>query len=217
METEVERKKRVSKIVRVLRKTYPDARLALDFKTALDLLISLILAAQCTDERVNRVTADLFRKYRQAKEWAGLDRTLLEEEIRSTGFYRNKAKAIQGCTQALVERFNGEVPGKLDDLLSLPGVGRKTANIVIGNAFGKPAIGVDTHVGRLARRLGLSREKDPDKVEANLVEVVAKKSQVAFCHLIQLHGRATCVSRKPKCDDCVIEKDCPQVGVDERK
>ena len=210
----VERKKRVSKIVRVLRKTYPDARLALDFETALDLLISLILAAQCTDERVNRVTADLFRKYRQAKDWAGLDRTLLEEEIRSTGFYRNKAKSIQGCTQALIERFNGEVPGELDDLLSLPGVGRKTANIVIGNAFGRPAIGVDTHVGRLARRLGLSREKDPDKVEASLVEVVSRQSQVAFCHLIQLHGRAICVSRKPKCDDCVIEKDCPRVGVD---
>jgi endonuclease-3 len=214
VETVVERKKRASQIVRVLRKTYPDARLALDFETALDLLISLILAAQCTDERVNRVTADLFRKYRQAKDWAGLDRTLLEEEIRSTGFYRNKAKSIQGCTQALVERFNGEVPGELDDLLSLPGVGRKTANIVIGNAFGRPAIGVDTHVGRLARRLGLSREKDPDKVEASLVAVVSRQSQVAFCHLIQLHGRAICVSRKPKCDDCVIEKDCPRVGVD---
>ena len=213
METIGERKKRVSKIVLALKKTYPEAQLALDFETPVDLLVALILAAQCTDERVNRVTADLFRKYRYAGDWAGLDRGLLEEEIRSTGFYRNKAKAIQGCTQALVERFDGEVPNGLEDLLSLPGVGRKTANIVIGNVFGRPAIGVDTHVERLARRLGLSQEKDPDKIEADLVGAVSRPSQVKFCHLIQLHGRATCVSRKPKCDDCEIEKYCPKVGV----
>jgi endonuclease-3 len=214
VETIEDRKKRTSKIVRSLKKMYPDARLALDFETPLDLLISLILSAQCTDERVNRVTAVLFRKYRHARDWAGLDRTLLEEEIRSTGFYRNKAKSVQGCTQALVDRFEGEVPENLKDLLSLPGVGRKTANIVIGNAFGRPAIGVDTHVGRLARRLGLSQEKDPDKVESNLVDVVSQVNQVRFCHLIQLHGRATCASRKPKCDACVIEKHCPRVGVE---
>ena len=213
METLGERKKRVSKIVRTLKKTYPEARLALDFETPVDLLVALILAAQCTDERVNRVTEDLFRKYRYAGDWAALDRGLLEEEIRSTGFYRNKAKAIQGCTRALVERFDSEVPDRLEDLLSLPGVGRKTANIVIGNVFGRPAIGVDTHVGRLARRLGLSQEKAPDKIEADLVEIVSRQSQVKFCQVIQLHGRATCVSRKPKCDDCVIEKYCPRVGV----
>ena len=213
MEPLAKRKSRARKITSSLRKEYPNVRLALDFTTPLDLLIALILAAQCTDERVNRVSAVLFRKYRKAADWASLDRTVLEEEIRSTGFYRNKAKAVQGCTQALVDRFGGEVPEGFEDLLTLPGVGRKTANILRGNAFGQPAIGVDTHVGRLARRLGLSEEKDPDKVEADLAEVVAIGSQVVFCQLVQLHGRATCAARKPKCEACVIEKLCPKVDV----
>ena len=213
METVAERKKRVTTIVRLLRKSYPDVRLALEFATPLDLLIALILAAQCTDNRVNHVTSVLFRKYRSAKDWAELDRDELEEEIRSTGFYRNKAKAIQACTRMIVDRYGGEVPDRLEDLLKLPGVGRKTANILRGNAFGQPAIGVDTHVGRLARRLALSQEKDADKVEADLTQVVSKASQVQFCQLIQLHGRTTCASRKPKCDACAVEKHCPRVGV----
>jgi endonuclease-3 len=162
---------------------------------------------------VNRVTGVLFRKYRTAGDWAQADRAVLEEEILSTGFYRNKAKAIQACTQALVDRFGGRVPGKLEELLTLPGVGRKTANILRGNAFGQPAIGVDTHVGRLARHLGLTKKKDPDKVEADLAQVVAIGSQVVFCQLVQLHGRATCAARKPKCEACVIEKFCPKVDV----
>jgi endonuclease-3 len=139
---------------------------------------------------------------------------VLEQEIRSTGFYRNKAKSVQGCASALVERFGGNVPETLDELLTLPGVGRKTANILRGNAFGQPAIGVDTHVGRLARRLGFSAEEDPDKVEADLVKVVPAKDQVQFCQLIQLHGRLTCTARKPKCHDCVLAADCPRIGVE---
>jgi len=213
MESIAERKKRVTRIVRTLRKTYPDVRLALDYTTPLDLLISLILAAQCTDVRVNQVMAGLRVKYPTARDWAGLDRSVLEEEIRSTGFYRNKARAVQSCTQAIIDRFEGKVPESLDDLVSLPGVGRKTANILRGNAFGQPGIGVDTHVGRLARRLGLSGEEDPDKVEADLTAVVTKRDQIQFCQLIQMHGREVCKARKPKCDECAIGSDCPRVGV----
>jgi len=205
---------RVRKIVRKLDKEYADIRLALDFEKPLDLLISLILAAQCTDVRVNMVMGTLRKKYPTAKAWAELDRTVLEDEIRSTGFYRNKAKAIQGATTVLVERFGGKVPDRLEDLLTLPGVGRKTANILLGNAFGKPAIGVDTHVGRLARRLGLSSETDPDKVEADLAAIVPTADQVRFCQLIQKHGRLVCVARKPRCPECVIVDLCPRVGVE---
>jgi len=205
--------KRVRRIIKTLRTTYPDVRLALDFSGPLDLLIALILAAQCTDVRVNQVMATLRKKYPKARDWADLDREVLEDEIRSTGFYRNKAKAVQGCTAAIVERFGGKVPEAFEDLLSLPGVGRKTANILRGNAFGQPAIGVDTHVGRLARRLGFSAEDDPDKVEADLTAIVPKNDQIQFCQLIQLHGRTICAARKPKCEECVIADDCPRVGV----
>lgn len=205
---------RATKIVRKLAAEYPDVRLALDFEQPLDLLISLILAAQCTDVRVNIVMGSLRKKYTTAAAWAGLDRSVLEDEIRSTGFYRNKAKAIQGCTTALVERYGGKVPDRLEDLLTLPGVGRKTANILLGNAFGQPAIGVDTHVGRLARRLGFSEETDPDKVEADLTAIVPSADQVRFCQLIQQHGRLVCVARKPRCEECVIVDLCPRVGVE---
>ncbi len=204
---------RVTNIIRTLDGEYPDVRLALEFEEPLDLLISLILAAQCTDVRVNMVMGSLRKKHTTAAAWAGLDRSVLEEEIRSTGFYRNKAKAIQGCTTALVERFDGKVPDRLDDLLTLPGVGRKTANILLGNAFGQPAIGVDTHVGRLARRLGFSQETDPDKVEADLTALVPPEDQVRFCQLIQKHGRLVCVARKPRCTECAIVDWCPRVGV----
>ena len=213
MEKAEDRKSRVKSIIRSLKKTYPDVRLALDFNTPLELLIALILAAQCTDERVNMVTPGLFRKYRTAKDWMETSRAELEEEIHSTGFYRQKASSIQKCTTRLVEEFKGEVPRKLEDLLTLPGVGRKTANILRGNAFGDPAIGVDTHVGRLSFRLGFTGETEPDKVEADLMELVPRTEQVKFCPLIQMHGRKVCIARKPKCDECQISELCPKVGV----
>lgn len=213
MENAEGRKTRVKTIVRILKKTYPDVRLALDFNTPLELLIALILAAQCTDDRVNRVTPGLFRKYRKAKDWADTDRAVLEEEIHTTGFFRQKSSSIQKCTAELVERFKGEVPRKLEDLLSLPGVGRKTANILRGNVFGDPAIGVDTHVGRVSLRLGFTTQTDPDKIEADLVEIVPRPDQVKFCSLIQRHGRETCIARKPKCELCPVRELCPKIGL----
>jgi len=213
MENVEARKKRTRSIIKILRKTYPDARLALNFTTPLELLIALILAAQCTDERVNQVTAELFRKYRTAKDWATATRTVLEQEIHSTGFFRQKTASIQKCTEALLERFGGQVPRKLDDLLSLPGVGRKTANILRGNAYGDPAIGVDTHVARVSFRLGLTKQDDPDKIEADLVAVVPRANQVEFCWLIQRHGREICVARSPRCSMCPVNELCPKKGV----
>ncbi|WP_447974365.1 endonuclease III [Nitrospira sp. Kam-Ns4a] len=203
------KKRRVREIYRILDRTYPDTRLALRFTTPLELVIALILAAQCTDERVNQVTAELFKKYRTPQDWAGLDRRVLETEIRSTGFYRNKAKAIQECCRELIRRFGGTVPDRLDDLISLSGVGRKTANILRGNAFGQPAIGVDTHVGRLAQRLGLTTQTNPDKIEAELNPLVPDPQKVRFCHLLQAHGRAVCLARKPDCPACPVNRLCP--------
>src|SRR3954469_5938836 len=198
MENAADRKKRTKSIIRVLKKTYPDVRLALDFNSPLELLIALILAAQCTDERVNKVTPFLFRKYRTPKDWAESDRAVLEEEIHTTGFFRQKAASIQKGTTHLGERFGGEVPRKLDDLLTLPGVGRKTANVLRGNAFGDPAIGVDTHVGRLSFRLGLTKQTEPDKIEEDLTKIVARADQVKFCLSLQAHGRQICIARKPR-------------------
>ena len=203
------RQKRVQKIIGILERSYPGTPLALNFNTPLELLIALILAAQCTDERVNAVTAGLFKKYLTPQDWSGLNRETLETEIRSTGFYRNKAKAVQECCTELVKRFGGEIPRTLEELVMLPGVGRKTANILRGNAFGQPAIGVDTHVGRLAQRMGLSLNTDPDKIESDLNTVVPDKDKVRFCHLLQAHGRAICLARKPHCPDCSINHLCP--------
>jgi endonuclease-3 len=208
-ETPEERTRRVQKVIQILDRTYPNVALALSFKTPLELLIALILAAQCTDERVNQVTAPLFKKYRAAHDWAGADPATLEAEIRPTGFYRNKAKAIRACCQMLCDRFGGKVPQGLEDLVSLPGVGRKTANILRGNAFDQPAIGVDTHVARLAQRLGFTVQNDPDKIEFDLNPLVPDKVKVRFCHLLQAHGRAICVARKPKCSACPIHHGCP--------
>ncbi len=199
---------RVEKIITLLEKEYPSARLALNFSTPLELLIALILAAQCTDERVNEVTKTLFKKYRTAKDYALADPATLEAEVRPTGFFRNKTKSIIGCTKEIVDRYKGNVPDNLEDLLSLPGVGRKTANILLGNAFGVPAIGVDTHVGRLAQRIGLSKANDPDKIEADLCQIVPRTKWVRFCHLLQEHGRKVCQARKPWCSICVIRKHC---------
>jgi endonuclease-3 len=175
----------------------------------LELLVALILAAQCTDQKVNEVTATLFKKYRSAADYANAPREQLEADIRPTGFYRNKARALQLCCQQLLDRYSGQVPNRLEDLLTLHGVGRKTANILLGNAFGIPGIGVDTHVLRLAQRLGLSRHQDPDKVEADLTAVVPKREQIHFCHLLQAHGRRTCFARKPNCPDCPVLNLCP--------
>ncbi|HYR82701.1 MAG TPA: endonuclease III [Terriglobia bacterium] len=207
------RKKRTQDIIKILKKTYPNTRLALNYSNPLELLIALILAARCTDERVNQVTAKLFKKYRTAKDWASVDRAVLEQEIRSTGFFRQKAAAIQNCAQVLVEKFGGRVPDKLEDLLTLPGVGRKTANILLGNAFGKPAIGVDTHVARVSYRLGLTKNTDPDKIETDLAQLIPDKDKVQYCLLIQRHGREICVARKPKCEICPLNPLCPKQGV----
>lgn len=209
VETPEERTRRVQKVTQILDRTYPNVALALSFKTPLELLIALILAAQCTDERVNQVTAPLFKKYRTAHDWAGADLATLEAEIRPTGFYRNKAKAIRACCQMLCDRFGGKVPQGLENLVSLPGVGRKTANILRGNAFDQAAIGVDTHVARLAQRLGFTVQNDPDKIEFDLSPLVPDKLKVRFCHLLQAHGRAICVARKPKCSSCPIDHACP--------
>jgi len=200
---------RIKKILARLEKVHPDARLALDFTNPLELLIALILAAQARDDLVNKITVDLFKTYRSAADYANAPPALLEKQIGKINFYRNKAKSIHNCCKELVERFGGQVPDNLNDLVSLPGVGRKTANIVLGNAFGQQTIGVDTHVMRLSQRLGFTKKNDPDKIEADLTAIVPEKQRVRFCHLMQYHGRRVCVAKKPKCPQCTINDLCP--------
>ncbi len=200
-----QKRARVKKIIATLKKTHPDAKLALDFANPLELLVALILAAQARDDLVNAVTADLFRKYPTAQDWTRLQ----ESEVSKINFYRNKTRSIKGACRVLVEKFGGQVPDNLDDLLTLPGVGRKTANAVLANAFGRPAIVVDTHVWRLSQRLGLTTKDDPDDIEADLVEVVPRKDSVKFCHLLQFHGRRVCTAKNPDCPNCSINKLCP--------
>jgi endonuclease-3 len=203
-------KQRTKKIIARLRKAYPDAHCSLNYSSPLELLVATILSAQCTDERVNLVTADLFRKYRKAEDFISVEPTELEQDIRSTGFYRNKAKAIQGACRLIVEQHGGRVPSTLDELLELPGVARKTANVVLGNAFGiRSGVVVDTHVGRLSQRLGLTRHEQPEKIERDLIELVPQKEWVDFSHLLIYHGRAVCKARKPECANCVLEDLCP--------
>jgi endonuclease-3 len=206
------RRARARKVVQSLGRAYPDARIALDFGNPLELLVATILSAQCTDERVNMVTPALFRKYRTARDWAGADGRTLEGEIRPTGFYRAKTRAILGMARALVERHGGEVPRSREALTELPGVGLKTANVVLGNAFGEPAIAVDTHVFRVAQRLGLARSNDPDRVHDQLVEVLPRPAWTRTTHLIQAHGRRTCTARKPACPVCPVRRLCPWPG-----
>ncbi|WP_174582381.1 endonuclease III [Candidatus Methylacidithermus pantelleriae] len=209
METLAQKRTRVARIIEKLASVYPDARLELEFSNPLELLIALILAAQARDTLVNSVTRELFARYRTAQDWASQPQEKLERELSQINFYRKKAQAIREVCQALVERFQGEVPNSLEALLTLPGVGRKTANILLGNAFGQPTIGVDTHVARLSQRLGLTRETDPDKIEQDLLQLVPEADRVRFCHLLQFHGRRVCLAKKPRCPDCVIESLCP--------
>jgi len=200
--------KRVRKIIKILSKEIPDSTIALKFSNPLELLIATILSAQCTDVKVNQVTADLFKKHRSARDYAESNLAKLEEEIRPTGFYRNKAKSIQKCCQELGKRFGGEVPKTLEDLVTLPGVGRKTANVILGNAFGIPGIAVDTHVRRVSRRIGLTKNDDPVKIEFDLMEIVPKEEWTHFSSLLIWHGRKTCVAKKPLCGICPIRKEC---------
>ncbi len=201
---------RVVEIIEILKGEYPNAKTALRFRNPLELLVATVLSAQCTDERVNRVTEGLFEKYRSAWDYGEADLSELEEDIRPTGFFRNKAKAIKSLSAELVNRFNGEVPAKLEDLISLPGIGRKTANLILGEAFGIPGIVVDTHVKRLVNLIGLSRKTDPQKIEFDLMEVVPKSQWTLLSNLLILHGRAICVARKPKHDQCKIVDLCDE-------
>ncbi len=208
MKKQEDLRNRVKTIIRILSKEIPDSTIALKFSNPLELLIATILSAQCTDVKVNQVTLDLFRKYRTAKDFGESNLAKLEEEIRPTGFYRNKAKSIQKCGQELVKRFGGEVPKTLEDLVTLPGVGRKTANVILGNAFGIPGIAVDTHVHRVSGRIGLTKNDDPVKIEFDLMEIVPKEEWTHFSSLLIWHGRRTCVARKPLCGVCPIRKEC---------
>ena len=202
-------KERVKKIWPILKKIYPQAKCALEHTNPLELLIATILSAQCTDVRVNIVTKTLFKKYKSAKDWANAPLEQIEQDIKSTGFYRNKAFNIKNACQKIIDDYNSKVPGTMNELLELNGVGRKTANVVLGNAFGTAGIVCDTHVIRLSKRLGLSANSDAVKLEFDLMEIVPKKNWTLFSHLIVFHGRNVCQARKPKCDICQIAKYCP--------
>lgn len=211
-ETAAAKRGRTRKILAELRRAYPDARIALNFTTPLELLVATILSAQCTDERVNMVTPALFAKYRAARDYAAADPAALEAAIRSTGFYRAKARAIMGMARALCERHGGEVPGSREALVELPGVGLKTANVVLGNAFGQQALAVDTHVFRVSQRLGLARSEDPDRIHDQLVAVIPRADWTQATHLLITHGRRTCSARRPVCPGCPVRRLCPWPG-----
>jgi endonuclease-3 len=203
-------KERIGDIIKILRKNYPATCTALNFETPLQILVATILSAQCTDERVNKITPALFKKYPSAKEFARAKQEDLETEVRSTGFFRNKAKSIIGAAKTICGDFGGEVPDAMEDLLTLPGVARKTANIVLSSAFKKAAgIAVDTHVKRLSERLGLSAQQAPEKIEKDLLALVPKKDWLDFNYLLVNHGRAICIARKPKCPECPLKHLCP--------
>lgn len=201
--------KRASKVLRALRKEYPDARCELDFTTPLELAIGCILSAQCTDVRVNAVTPALFAKYKTPDDWLQIPPSELEQMIHSTGFFRNKTKSILGLCRELNKRHSGAIPEDFEALVKLPGIGRKTANVIMVSAFGKPGIVVDTHMKRLANRLGFTTQQDPDKIEFDLREIVPRKNWGAFSHAIVFHGRRCCTARKPACHRCVVREWCP--------
>ena len=210
-------KRHAAQIVRRLKAAYPDARCALDFETPFELLVATILSAQCTDTRVNIVTKDLFHKYPDAKAFAAARLPELERAIQSTGFFRNKAKNIKACCGELVESHGGQPPRDLDAMVKLAGVGRKTANVVLGTAFGIPSgVVVDTHVTRLARRMGMTRHSDPVKIERDLMAQLPKREWVDFAHRMIHHGRRICVARQPKCESCTLADVCPRIGVAKR-
>ncbi|HKP38449.1 MAG TPA: endonuclease III [Pyrinomonadaceae bacterium] len=209
-ETKSHRLERTAEIIKLLKRAHPDAKCALNHSNAFELLIATILSAQCTDERVNIVTADLFRKYRKPEDYLKVRDTELQQDIRTTGFFRNKTKSIQGACKVLIEEFGGEVPRTMEELLRVPGAARKTSNVVLGVAYGiAEGVVVDTHVSRLSQRLKLTRQKDPVKIEKDLMELVPRKDWIIFSHLLIFHGRRVCKARRPLCEECVVEKLCP--------
>jgi endonuclease-3 len=209
-----DKQKRAGEITERLKKEYPQANIALVHANAFELLVATILSAQCTDERVNIVTASLFRKYRKPQDYLNVSREELEQDIRPTGFYRNKAKSIQGASQKIIENFGGEIPATMDELLTLNGVARKTANVVLGNAFGiRSGVVVDTHVARLSQRLGLTENVVAEKIEKDLLKLVPETDWIMFPHWLIAHGRKICQARKPKCEICILENVCPKIGV----
>jgi len=210
-------KERAAATFSLLKNEYPEAKIALNFNSPFELLVATILSAQCTDARVNLVAPSLFRKYPSPKSLAGADRKELETEIRSTGFFRQKAKSIINCSKSIVERFGGEVPRTMEQLLTLEGVGRKTANVLLGNAFGVPGIAVDTHVRRLSQRLGFTKNDDPTKIESDLMELFPPEHWAILCHLLMSHGRKICTARLPKCEPCVLDKVCPSAFAFKRR
>jgi endonuclease III len=213
--TDSKAKARAKKITGILFETYPNATCALSHKDAFQLAIATILSAQCTDERVNIVTRDLFKKYKTPAAFAGADLAELEEDIKSTGFFRNKAKSILGFSKAIVEQFGGKVPKDLDALVKLPGVGRKTANVILGTGYGiSSGVVVDTHVTRLSNRLGFTVEEDAVKIEHDLMELLPQEDWINFSHVLIWHGRKVCAARKPKCAECPLESLCPKMGVE---
>jgi len=209
----MDKKARAKEVVRRMKEEYPEAVCALNFSSPFELLIATILSAQCTDARVNLVTAELFRDFKSPADFAGSSLETIEKAIFSTGFYRQKAKSIKNCCEILVDQFDGEVPSDFDTLKELPGVGRKTASVVVGNAYGIPAIAVDTHVKRLSNLLGLVESSDPDKIEAQLKELLDPSDWVLFSHQLATHGRNICFARKPECEKCVLRDICPAAKV----
>lgn len=209
-ESKSQRQARTQEIIKLLKRAHPDAKCALNHANAFELLIATILSAQCTDERVNKATADLFRKYRKPEDYLKVRDTELQQDIKTTGFFRNKTKSIQGACKVLIEEFGGEVPRTMEELLRVPGAARKTSNVVLGVAYGiAEGVVVDTHVSRLSQRLKLTRQKDPVKIEKDLMELVPKKDWIIFSHLLIFHGRRICKARRPLCEECVVESLCP--------
>ncbi len=209
-ETKSQKLDRTAQIIKILKRAHPDAKCALNHSNPFELLIATILSAQCTDERVNIVTADLFRKYRKPEDYLKVRDTELQQDIRTTGFFRNKTKSIQGACKVLIDEFGGQVPQTMEELLRVPGAARKTANVVLGVGFGiAEGVVVDTHVSRLSQRLKLTRQKDPVRIEKDLMGLVPQKDWIIFSHLLIFHGRRICKARRPLCEECVVEKLCP--------
>jgi endonuclease-3 len=200
--------KNILAILDLLDENYSEAKISLDFSNPLELLVATVLSAQCTDERVNQVTKTLFKKYQTAADYADAPLEELEEDMRPTGFFRNKAKSLKNCGSVLVEKHQAEVPDSLEELVKLPGIGRKTANVILGNAFNTPGVVVDTHVGRISQRLGLTQQRDPVKIEFDLMELIPQKKWTLFSHQLIQHGRSVCKARKPQCTECPLLQHC---------